>query len=34
LAADGSVVVVHAEPDQDAATPWPDEVVEALGGRS
>jgi len=30
LAADGSVVVVHAEPDAPAATPWPDEVRSAL----
>jgi len=31
LAANGSVIVVHAEPDQDKATPWPDDVVKALG---
>ncbi|WP_232241213.1 thioesterase family protein [Kutzneria sp. 744] len=34
LAATGSVVVVHAEPDEGKATPWPEEVVAALGGRS
>ena len=34
LAANGSVIVVHAEPDQEKATPWPDEVVQALGGAS
>ena len=34
LAADGSAVVVHAEPDREKATPWPDEVVKALGGES
>jgi acyl-CoA thioester hydrolase len=31
VAADGSVVVVHAEPDSPAATPWPGEVLTALG---
>ncbi|HEY0500489.1 MAG TPA: thioesterase family protein [Kutzneria sp.] len=31
IAATGAVVVVHAEPDQDKATPWPAEVVKALG---
>ncbi|MFI5615097.1 acyl-CoA thioesterase [Amycolatopsis sp. NPDC051903] len=30
VAADGAVVVVHAEPDAPAATPWPDEVRAAL----
>ncbi|MFC0434294.1 thioesterase family protein [Kutzneria buriramensis] len=34
LAATGSVVVVHAEPDQESASPWPPEVVAALGGES
>ncbi|WP_326565151.1 thioesterase family protein [Amycolatopsis rhabdoformis] len=29
-AADGTVVVVHAEPDSPAATPWPDKVLSAL----
>jgi acyl-CoA thioester hydrolase len=31
VAADGSMTVVHAEPDAPAATPWPDEVRVALG---
>lgn len=31
MAANGFVVVVHAESDQGKATPWPAEVVEALG---
>ncbi|MEW2505860.1 acyl-CoA thioesterase [Amycolatopsis sp. CA-161197] len=30
VAADGSVVVVHAEPDAPAATPWPEAVRTAL----
>lgn len=31
IAATGSVVVVHARPDDPGATPWPDEVRAALG---
>lgn len=30
LAADGTLVVAHAEPDSPSATPWPDEVRAAL----
>jgi acyl-CoA thioester hydrolase len=31
LAADGSLVIVHALPDSPTATPWPDEVRAAIG---
>jgi acyl-CoA thioesterase FadM len=31
VVAEGSVVVVHALPDEPAGSPWPDEVRAALG---
>jgi acyl-CoA thioester hydrolase len=31
LAANGSVVIVHAEPEAESASPWPEEVAKALG---
>lgn len=31
VSAQGSLVVVHAEPDSPSATPWPQEVRDALG---
>ncbi|WP_327242177.1 acyl-CoA thioesterase [Streptomyces sp. NBC_01320] len=32
VAADGTLVVAHAEPDSPAATPWPQDVRDALEG--
>ncbi|MFD0501797.1 acyl-CoA thioesterase [Streptomyces chiangmaiensis] len=31
VAAEGILVVAHAEPDSPSATPWPEQVREALG---